>query len=503
MTEQQGSSVSAPPVTKPSAILRGSRLQIVFSFPVMCMFLLSAVILAFSIKGFAEPDIWWHLRDGAYVAQHHAFPGIDLYSSGAAGARWLDHEWLSEVLFYAAYKAMGLRGVLLLSFTAVVLIYAGVYYLSCIVGADCKDAALATLVAISLGVVSIGPRTLLFGWLCMAILLIVLERARQKSAIVWALPPLFALWINLHPSWVFGMVVFVLTIISGCIDGEWGAVIASRWSASELKRLLLCFVSCCVALLVTPFGYKLALYPFDFLFRQQANMQNIEEWQPVDFTTGGGKLAMAVILAFFLIVCFSNRRWRLDHLAIASFAIWAGFAHTRLLFFLGLVLIPLLAPSLALFPPYEAALDKKWLNAAIMIIVLAAAIHWLPSNSQLQDKVDAVFPHKAVEYLQSNGFNGKIFNQYVWGGYLEWNAPEIKPFIDGRADIFVYNGSFDDYFRGVLMKSPLEVLDKYSFDYVLLQPTARLSYLLKHSSGWCLVYSDNVALIFQRVPKST
>ena len=82
---------------------------------------------------------------------------------------------------------------------------------------------------------------------------------------------------------------------------------------------------------------------------------------------------------------------------------------------------------------------------------------------------------------------------------MEWNTPKLKPFIDGRADIFVYNGSFDDYFKAVLIKSPVEVLDKYDFDYVLLEPTARLSYLLEHSSEWRLIYSDNVALLFKRV----
>ena len=52
----------------------------VFSFPVMCMFLLLLLIFGFSVRWIAEPDIWWHLRNAAYLFQHHSFPNVDTYS---------------------------------------------------------------------------------------------------------------------------------------------------------------------------------------------------------------------------------------------------------------------------------------------------------------------------------------------------------------------------------------------------------------------------------------
>ena len=263
----------------------------------MCMFLLAAVIFGFSVKQIAEPDIWWHLRDAAYLFQHHTFPSVDTYSFTAAGSPWLDFEWLSEIPFYLGFKAMGLQGILTVYFVLLVLIYVGVYYRSCRAGADCKDATLATLVAIFLGVVSIGPRVLLFGWLCMVGLLLVLDRFQRTGKGLWLLPPLFALWINLHGSWIFGVVVLGLTIASGLVEGEWGLVVARRWTPGELKKLLLVFATSLAALFVNPFGYKLVLYPFDLLFRQQNAMQYVEEWQSVDFSTGNGKLALIMIFA--------------------------------------------------------------------------------------------------------------------------------------------------------------------------------------------------------------
>ena len=186
-----------------------------FSFPVMCMFLLAAVIFGFSAKQIAEPDIWWHLRDVACLFQNHTIPSVDTYSFTTAGLPRLDFEWLSEIPFFLAFEARGLQGLLAVYFPVLVLIYVGVYYRSCRAGADCKDATVATLLAIFLGVVSIGPRTLLFGWLCMMGLLLLLDRFQRTGKGLWLMPPLFALWINLHGSWVFGVVVVGLTIVSG------------------------------------------------------------------------------------------------------------------------------------------------------------------------------------------------------------------------------------------------------------------------------------------------
>jgi hypothetical protein len=50
-----------------------------------------------------------------------------------------------------------------------------------------------------------------------------------------------------------------------------------------------------------------------------------------------------------------------------------------------------------------------------------------------------------------------------------------------------------------LVREPFAVLDKYRIDYVLLQPTWPLAYVMEHSSAWNLIYSDKVVLLFERV----
>jgi hypothetical protein len=484
---------SAPAVSEPAGWLANA-----FSFPVMSMSLLIAVIFHYSIRGIDESDIWWHLRDARSLLHNHVFLRSDTYSFTAAGSPWINFEWLSEIPYYLAYQTAGLKGLLAVYFVVLSLIYIAVYYRTCRAGADCKDGAIATLAAICLGGVSMAPRMLLFGWLCLMGLLLILDRYKQTGRGLWLMPPLFLLWINFHGSWIFGFVVLGATMVSGLVEGEWGRVVAQRWSRSQLKQLLLYSCLSVAALFVNPFGYKLVLYPFDLLFRQQGVMQYIEEWQPVDFSTMNGKLALALILILLATTLFSRRRWQLDETLLTVFALWTALSHARFMFFAGLIMAPVLGPSLKLFPPYERELDKPWLNAAIIAAVLAGMLYLYPSQAELQAKVDETYPRAALAYMQQHDLNGRIFNRYGWGGYMEWFAPELKPGIDGRADIFVYKGIFMDFLNAMAVQEPLEILDKYQIDYVLVQPKQPFTYVLEHSPGWRVIYSDNIAELFER-----
>jgi hypothetical protein len=284
------------------------------------------------------------------------------------------------------------------------------------------------------------------------------------------------------------------------VEGAWGLVVARRWTSGELKELLLVLAASLAALFVNPFGYKLPLYPFDLLFRQPSNMKYIEEWQSVDFSKGDGKVALLMIMALLAAALFSRRRWRLDEALLTAFALWAALSHVRMLFFAALILAPILAPRLKLFPPYQREIDKPWLNAGIMAAVVGSLIFFFPSAAELQQNVDEQYPRAALEFMQQQHINGRIFNDYGWGGYMEWNAPQLKPFIDGRADIFVYNGVFEDFLTATAIKEPFAILDKYKIDYVFLQPKQPLSYLLEHSPAWRMIYSDKVAVLFERTP---
>lgn len=473
-----------------------------FSFPVMCMVLMAGRVLMLSADQFTESDLWWHLRNAANLVDHHSFSKVDVYSFTAAGTPWISFEWLSEVAYFLAFKAMGLQGILLLYFAVLVAIFSAIYYRSVQADANCKDAAITTFLAICMGTVSIGPRTLLFGWLCMTGLLLQLDHFRRTGKGLWVLPPLFALWINFHGSWPFGMVVLAITLASGLVQGEWGLVEARRRSPSDLRKLLLAIAASVAALFLNPFGYKLVLYPLDLLLHQQGVMNFIDEWGPVQFGTSNGTLVLIALFGIIAAALFSPRRWKLDEVLLTVFALWAALSHVRFLFFAGIIIMPILAPHLRFFPPYDREHDKTWLNAVIILALVCAMVYYFPSQSKLQQKVDDEYPKAALAFMRQQHIDGRIFNQYKFGGYMVLNAPEYKTFIDGRADLFIHKGTFLDYLRASALKDSFEILDKYRIRYVLLQPNEPMVYLLQRSSNWKTIYSDKVAVLLERTGMS-
>jgi len=134
-----------------------------------------------------------------------------------------------------------------------------------------------------------------------------------------------------------------------------------------------------------------------------------------------------------------------------------------------------------------------------LLPLTVVVIFFFPSAEQLQERVAGEYPTAALEYMHREHINGRIFHPAEFGGFIEWNAPELKSFVDGRV-IFVQNGIFDECISALTLKEPFRVLDKYQIDYVLLERTWPLSYLLEHSPAWRLIYSDKAAVLFERAP---
>jgi hypothetical protein len=489
--DHKSSSAIAPP---------GEKRLIFFPFPVLWFSIVALEISVIAGLRIADADIWFHLRNARELLSRHSFLGADSYTFTAAGTRLMNFEWLSELPYYLAFQGWGLRGLLAIYLILIVAIFGSVYYLALRRGANCVETSLVTMAAVAVGCYSFGPRMLHFGWLCLVALMLVLERFESTGKGLWFLPPLFALWINLHGSWPFGFVVMVIYIVSGTINGHWNNVTTTRWTRPQLRKLLTVSVASMAALLINPYGYKLLWYPFELLNRQQPVRDSIIEWQSVDFHSIWGKLAMLMIFTLLTAAWFSPGLWKLRDILLVFFALATSLSHIRFLLFAAIILVPILAPRLRLFEPYDAEKDKPWLNLAMTAIIAGMIVWMYPSAAQLQRAIDSQFPRDALRFMEQRRITGRLFHYYDFGGYIEFYAPEVKTFADGRADIFIYNGVFDDYLKVNKIDAPFEVLNKYKIDYVLFPVDKHLCYLLDHSSQWRSIYRDKVVNLYERVP---
>jgi hypothetical protein len=470
------------------------------TFPAAIGVLLFLVVFFNSVKGkITEPDSWWHLRNAQHIVATHSQPRFDEYSFTVAGAPWIDHEWLSELAYYCAFRALGLRGLFALYCGLSAAIFVALYYRCRQEGSNPKTAAIVLLLGILLASVSFGPRPLLFGWLCLTFLLILLERfASTGSSPLWIMPPLFCLWINLHGSWLFGLITVGVFVVAGFIQGEFGMIESIRLTAKQTRKLLIATAASVAALFINPFGYKLVAYPFDLMFRQKSNLANIAEWQSVDFHDFRGKLVMLLLLGVVASMLFSRKRWKLHEVLLTIFALYVSLMYWRMQFFGALVVVPILAARLTLFPPYDVQKEKPILNGIIIAGAVALMLLRFPSEAQLNQQLHDEYPSAALAHMRTRGITERVFNSYGWGGYMVWHAPEIKIFIDGRADLFVYKGVFDDYVKIIHLQNSLELLDRYKINNALLEADMPLAYLLGHDTCWNRVYADKVAVVYQR-----
>ena len=493
---------------EPQVVVAGGvrqRLRLAFSFPVVLVVLVLTVEFTMAHGSVADPDIWWHLHNAQYLMQHHQLPRHDMYSFTVPGAPWINHEWLSELPYYFAWRTLGLPGIDALTLLVLAVIFLGILYLSYQESGKIKAAVAATSYAIFLATVSFGPRTILFGYLYMVALLIILQHMRLKGrAPLWLIPPLFCLWANSHGSWSLGLIIFSTVIASGLVRGEWGRVIAERWTGSQLRSLLAAWIASVAALFVNPFGYRLVFYPLDLAFRQKLNIEHVAEWVSVNFHDTRGKVVLVLLMALLVSALLRGCRWTLAELCILLFALYSGLTYVRFLFLVAIVTAPLLAKLLDFVPPYRPEIDTPVVNACAILLMIAGMVHYWPTSAELQRKVNEQFPEQALAYLKAHPPDGPVLNFYLWGGYMNWYNPEIKVFVDSRVDIFEYAGVLKDYLDLLSLSQPKPILEKYKIRYVLFPLSEPLTYVLEHDPEWKVLYRDEISVLMEKtVPPPT
>lgn len=477
--------------------------HIVFSFPVVLGALL-VLLMMFTVRSrFSDPDLWWHLKIGQIVWNTHSIPRVDLFSFTAYGHPWIAQEWFSETLIYGAYKFGGYSGLMLWLCVTSSLLALGAFRLCTLYSGNCKIAFLGAMVTWFFSTVGLAIRPHMLGYLLLIGELLILHLGRSRDP-CWflALPPLFALWINCHSSFPFGLAVLAVVLVCSSLEFRLGLLISERRSGQERNMLVAALALSLMALFLNPLGPKLIWYPFDVLLNQPVNLSSVSEWQQPSFATGKGFALLAIAGLILLIPLL--RRIELHFQELLLLAVAFGFAvlHERMLFVFGILAAPILCRLLAAaWDGYDRQSDRLLPNA-IMLALLAPAIALaFPSPHNLAEQVEKANPVKALEFIRHSGLSGRMLNEYVYGGYLIWQAPDHKVFIDGRADVFEWTGVFGDYEDWMsLQADPKVLLGKYRIGFCLLSRRDGIIRLVKLLPGWKLVYSDELSVIFARQP---
>jgi len=469
--------------------------------------LLALGLFTMAVRNITDPDVWWHLRTGELILQTHSIPHADPYSFTRQGQPWLDHEWLTQMLIYGLYHLAGWAG-LMIAFAAVVAASFFIVFLRCegrpyIAGLMTAWGALASIPCW-------GVRPQVLTVLLASILLLILERSYKQPRLLWWIPPLLLLWVNLHAGYALGLGLLCLFLLGDALDRAFYGDAPPRL---RLRRLILVTVVSFALVPLNPYGLKMYLYPWQTL-HSRAMQAYIGEWFSPDFHQGRYLATLFMILTALLLPAVSPKRPNAREILLLVCTTFLALRSVRHIPIFVLVAVPMLSAMLQgvlehagkvrLFDGQAGSPRRLKLvfNAVIFVCFVVFSGARLRTVIAGQRSAEAQeYPQAAADFLAKARPPGRLLNHYNWGGYLIWKLyPAEKVYIDGRADL--YGDAFLDAFastyflRGRNWHDPLVEWDVRT---VMLPPDAPLVVALKTQSEWKSAFSDRQAVVLIKV----
>ena len=319
-------------------------LKSIFSFPAMLGTFLVGLVFCATRFFVVDPDMWWHVKAGQDILAHHNFPTTDVYSFSAFGSPWIAYEWLGEVIFGFAARLGGVVALDLLFFVLTSVLIVGLYFLATLRSGNCKAAFVACASMYWMTFVSLNMRPQMLGYLCLVYLLIALQAFRKGiSGPIWLLPFVFLFWVNTHGTFIIGIGVLTISLLSGLRTFRLGSIEANAWTRAQRLKLQIVLLLCLLVLPVTPYGTQIAFSPFQMAFGQPLNLLTINEWRPMPFDISGGKIFLAFVVIFVVLQMLYRFVWRLDEFIFVLGAAALACLHVRFLMLFLLFFAPLLA----------------------------------------------------------------------------------------------------------------------------------------------------------------
>lgn len=449
------------------------------------------VILAQTLRVPAEmlrdADLWWHIADARTLVVTHHFIRTEPYSFTVTGKRWIDPEWLAEIVYWAGFRLFGLSGIYLVTWLLLASNVLFVYWRGCRYSGHASASFWAAALGFALMTLNSGPRTIITGYLCLSAELAIMDAwERGSRQPVWLLPPLFCLWINLHGSWIIGIGLFLLYILCGFVPANRGLFEQSARSREEARTLLSVLAVSLGALMVNPYGWRLIWNPLDMMFDQPLNIASAEEWHPLNLAWFAGKAAVLAIVLMIVAGCLRSRRWKLHEFAFVIFAWFAAFDHARFTFLAAVIAMPVLAAQMAhSFCARPASPGRPGMNALLTIGALIMLTRTFPSATSLRRDMADVYPEHLIASIQPGW---RTFNSVAIGGEMAFDAK--SSFMDSRLDTFEHHGVLADYIAIMHVQDTIALLDRYRIDHILYEKNTALAYLIERTPGWRAVMDE-------------
>lgn len=511
------------------------------------------VALAFllGVTQIADTDIWWHLRTGELILERGSIPQTDWFTYTNPESPWIDLHWGFQLLLTLLWRAGGAAAIILAT-------------------ATCGAATFALLIGIRrphwsvpISVACLIPSLLLYAGryhprpemltqLLLVVTLALLFRARSHPRIVWLLPLVQLLWVNVHSLFILGWVAWGAFLLDALARRFGPGLLrptdetpdtpqdAKRWGMVSGLMLL--------ANLMNPYGVTGLTFPLVVFTRISSErdfyVQHAGEFQSMgEFLSMYGKGAlftslsplMLVVIAGLGLASFtllaSKRRLPLDRLlmfAAFGYLAWQANRNAALFALVGGWAVRL---NLGQWSDLRPAAERSWVNAwgrntvmvglSLMLFstpleifsMLRPIAYPLRIRMLALDEVPEWHAHEASRFLAREGMPQRVYAMHLGQAavYLYHNGPQRRVFADPRLEVNTRETLQRslDVMRELVQHDPKAEADlrigippdaqgNQELPALLMDRSTVASILQKLWSNprWRLVYSDATALVF-------
>jgi len=317
---------------------------------VVATVLLGVALYLLSAMPLLHTDFWSHLKYGEWIVSHRTLPTVEPLCPFTDKERpFFDAMWLSQVVYFGVFRGgewlagppemRRLEG----GVEAIRLLHAavGVVVLALFAWAVRQGSGSAAwgAGAVIYGLVMLlpllvvqRPQTLAFLPFLGTLILLRPFIGGEKTTsvrVVWLFPLIMVLWANLHGSFVIGLLLAAMAVVSGWLReiGHKRGSLSRWWSHRPLRSWTLSLmISVGAIALLNPYGPRLYLHVLEF--GAHPNLRTMAEWQPLEWTWGPGGHWSYVLLAAMLLVTLGITR-RLGGifpvLLLLTFGLWPLF----------------------------------------------------------------------------------------------------------------------------------------------------------------------------------
>jgi hypothetical protein len=435
---------------------------------VACLTAITAAGLLYANRELAG-DLFWLLAAGRHV-DVHGVTGTDPFLTIAHGGHWYNQQWLSEWLIFRLQRIGGLQ---LVSFVYALLLASALVPLAWACRQRKLGRTLAAWVLFSGAAVCVlQPRAAGFSLLAFALVVTIVQGSQRRRWLLLALPPLFALWANLHGAFAAGLLLLGLLAMAAAIERRPRRL--PRIRVRPAVPLAAAGAGAAAALVLTPLGAGLVDYMREIASNTALPLLT-NEWLPT--YRHPPALALVVAFAFFAAVLYRAHpkpRPLAPALVSAGFVLFALTAARQAVWLgpLAFYLVRELAPAVSWRVPRRIALPVA------VAAVIGLAVWWLgvpPTPTQAQLMV------AGADYAAAHPpAHGRILMPSGTGSYMLWRHPRTPVVVDGRLEQYSARELLASYRLLAGRRSALRYLKRWGIGAVLTRNAAGAHVLERH-----------------------